>query len=83
MVEGKEKIQNSLEEFVKSKSTIAIWKTPEGAKQLEEVVSYKKNNPEVSIRTLGEYLKQKCGWNYSSRYIFELIVARLDNENVA
>jgi len=83
MVESQKEVQDSLENFVKEKQSIVIWKTPEGAKQLQEVIDYKLNNPEVSIKTLCEYLKQKCGWTYSSRYIFDLIAGRLDDSNVA
>tara|TARA_R100000742_G_C4245658_1_gene64651 strand:- start:184 stop:450 length:267 start_codon:yes stop_codon:yes gene_type:complete len=75
-------IQKDLDEFVQSKQEQVIWKTPEGAKQLDEVVKYKTDNPEVAIKTLCEYLKKKCGWSYSHRYIFDLIVSRLETENV-
>jgi phage-related protein len=83
MVESQKEIQDSLDDFVKAKESTVIWKTPEGAKQLQEVIDYKKNNPNVAIKTLCEYLKNKCGWTYSHRYIFDLIVERLESKNVA
>ena len=83
MVKGQKEIQNSLDDFVKAKESEVIWKTPEGAKQLQAVVDYKKANPNVAIRTLCEYLKKENGWTYSQRYIFDLIVERLEGQNVA
>ena len=72
-----QEIQKDLDKFVKEKEAQVIWKTEEGSQQLEEVVQYKLDNPEVAIKTLCDYLKKKCGWSYSHRYIFDLVVSRL------
>ena len=71
-------IQDNIEEFVQEKQKDVIWKTEGGAKALASVVQYKIDNPHVSINTLCEYLIKKCGWNYSKRYIFDLIVQRVE-----
>ena len=63
-----EEIQKDLDKFVEEKQEHVIWKTEEGAAQLDSVVKYKINNPSVSVRTLCEYLIKKCNWTYSQRY---------------
>ena len=71
-------IQNHIDEFVQEKQKDVIWRTPAGAKQLNSVVQYKIDNPHVSVRTLCDYLIRKCGWRYSQRYIFDLIVQHVE-----
>ena len=73
--------EEDLDKFVEEKKEHVIWKTEEGAKQLHSIVQYKIDNPSVSVRTLCEYLIKKCNWTYSQRYIFDLIVQRVEAEN--
>jgi uncharacterized phage-like protein YoqJ len=77
----KQNLIDSIESFAEDKAKTVIWKTPEGIEQLNSVVEYKKNNPDIAIKTLVEFLKEKCEWNYTNRYIFDIIVTKLEQED--
>jgi hypothetical protein len=82
MVTQEEKdYQADIAAFAEEKEKNVVWKTPEGKKQLQDVVKYKNANPQVSINTLVEFLIKNCGWKYTKRYIFDIIVTEIEKQN--
>lgn len=81
MVKKEKDYTADIEEFAANKVKDVVWKTPEGQKQLQSVIQYKKDNPNTAIKTLVEFLKVQCEWKLTNRYIFDIIVTTMDKEN--
>ena len=77
----KQNLIDSIESFAEDKAKTVIWKTPEGIEQLSSVIAYKKDNPSIPTNTLVAFLKDKCGWDYTNRYIFDIIVTEMEKQN--
>ena len=81
MVKKENNYKEDIDAFAAEKVKTVVWKTPEGIEQLNSVIAYKKDNPSIPTNTLVAFLKDKCGWDYTNRYIFDIIVTENEKQN--